>query len=458
MDNLMQKIESLAKRRGFIYPGSDIYGGLANSWDFGPLGVALKNNIRQEWLKWFVESREDVFGIDPAVIMNTKVWESSGHLKEFSDPLVEDKKTNERYRLDHLLEKEGINVSEMSEQDMVEKAQDTNLKSPKGNELAQPKQFNLMFKTNLGPIENDDSTVYLRPEIAQAMFVNFKNVFTTMRARLPFGIAACGKAFRNEITPGNYIYRTREFDLMEFEYFVQEKEWEKHFKYWLGQMHKWLEHCGINKKNLENYETPSSKLAHYSKRTVDIQYNFPFGTKELYGLAYRTDFDLRNHMEHSGEDLNYTDPNTNEKIVPHVIEPSFGLERTLLCVLLDVYAEDEQRIVIKFPRWMAPIKVAVFPLLQNDKKLVKHAREIFESILPCYVAQYDESGAIGRRYRRHDEIGTPLCITIDHDTLKDKSVTLRDRDSMKQIRVKIDDLLDTLGMYFDGKEFKKLVS
>src|SRR3990167_2547287 len=231
MDNLMQKIESLAKRRGFIYPGSDIYGGLANSWDFGPLGVALKNNIRQEWWKWFVESREDVFGIDPAVIMNTKVWESSGHLKEFSDPLVEDKKTNERYRLDHLLEKEGINVSEMSEQDMVEKAQDTNLKSPKGNELAQPKQFNLMFKTNLGPIENDDSTVYLRPEIAQAMFVNFKNVFTTMRARLPFGIAACGKAFRDEITPGNYIYRTREFDLMEFEYFVQEKEWEKHFKF-----------------------------------------------------------------------------------------------------------------------------------------------------------------------------------------------------------------------------------
>ena len=296
----------------------------------------------------------------------------------------------------------------------------------------------------------------MRGEIAQAMFVNFKNILDSSRVKIPFGIASQGKVFRNEITPGNFIFRTREFDQMEIEYFCREKDWKNFFEYWLDQMHKWLEHCGIDKKNIVEYETPNSDLAHYSKRTVDIQYRFPFGVNELYGLAYRTDFDLKAHMKSSGIDLRYSDPKTNEKFIPHVVEPSFGLDRTLLAVLLEAYIEENERTVMKFPKWMSPIKVAVFPLLSNDEKLVKKARDVFEIVYLNYASQYDDGGAIGRRYRRHDEIGTPICITIDHDTLSDGSVTLRDRDSMEQIRVEIGDLLNVLGGYFEGKEFKKL--
>ena len=452
----MQKIESLAKRRGFIYPGSDIYGGLANSWDYGPMGVELKNNIRQEWWKRFVLQREDVVGIDSALIMNTSVWQASGHLEDFNDPLVEDKKTHERYRLDELLEKVGIDTSGMDIEKMFAEIKNLYLKSPSGNELTEPKMFNMMFETYLGPVKSDDNRVYLRPETAQAIFVNFKNILDTTRIAFPFGVAQAGRAFRNEITPGNFIFRTREFDQMEIEYFCREKDWKNFFEYWLDQMHKWLEHCGIDKKNIVEYETPNSDLAHYSKRTVDIQYRFPFGVNELYGLAYRTDFDLKAHMKSSGIDLRYSDPKTNEKFIPHVVEPSFGLDRTLLAVLLEAYIEENERTVMKFPKWMSPIKVAVFPLLSNDEKLVKKARDVFEIVYLNYASQYDDGGAIGRRYRRHDEIGTPICITIDHDTLSDGSVTLRDRDSMEQIRVEIGDLLNVLGGYFEGKEFKKL--
>ena len=456
-EDKMQKIESLAKRRGFIYSGSDIYGGLANSWDYGPMGVELKNNIRQQWWKLFVLQREDIIGLDSALIMNTKVWQASGHLEYFNDPLVEDKKTHERYRLDELLEKFGIDTKKMSIEQMFTEVKKRSLKSPKGNELTEPKMFNMMFETYLGPIKSDDNKVYLRPETAQAIFVNFKNILDTTRIRLPFGVAQIGRAFRNEITPGNFIFRTREFDQMEIEYFCREKEWKKYFEYWLDEMRKWLEQCGIDKKNIIDYETPRDNLAHYSKRTVDIQYRFPFGIDELYGLAYRTDFDLNAHMKSSGIDLRYSDPKTNEKFIPHVIEPSFGLDRTLLAVLLEAYTEDKDRIVMKFPRWMAPVKVAIFPLLGNDEKLVKKAREIFDNVLlPHFTSQYDNGGAIGRRYRRHDEIGTPVCITIDHDTLKDKSVTLRDRDSMKQIRVGTDELKNKLNQFFAGENFTEL--
>lgn len=443
-----------------MYSGSEIYGGLANSWDFGPLGTELKNNIRAEWWRVFVRQRADMLGIDAALIMNSKVWGASGHLEDFNDPLVEDKKTHERYRLDHLLQEAGVDVGGMSLEQMTAKLKEMKLKSPKGNELMEPKMFNMMFKTHLGPVADEDNAVYLRPETAQAMFVNFKNILDTNRVRLPFGIAQVGKSFRNEITPGNFIFRTREFEQMEIEYFCRENEWEDHFKYWLDEMHKWLQHCGIDKKHVHDYETPKDDLAHYSKRTIDIEYDFPFGKKELYGLAYRTDYDLRQHMEHSGQDLSYTDPETNEKIIPHVIEPSFGLERTLLVALLESYQEekvkDGTRVVAKFPRWMSPVKVAVFPLLSNDEKLVEKAKKIAEELRADYVVQYDDGGAIGRRYRRHDEIGTPLCITVDHDTLKDDTVTIRDRDSMEQIRIKAEMLSDTLGKFYKGEDFASL--
>ena len=452
----MEKITSWAKRRGFIYPGSDIYGGLANSWDYGPVGVELKNNIKNEWWHRFVHRRSDIVGLDAALIMNPKVWQASGHIEGFNDPLVEDKKTHERYRLDHLLEDAGENVEGMSLEDMANKAKEIKLKSPKGNELTEPKEFNLMFETYLGPVKDEDNKAYLRPETAQAIFVNFKNILDTTRQRIPFGIAQVGKAFRNEITTGNFIFRTREFEQMEIEYFVEEKEWEKHFDYWLKELHLWLEHCGINKKNVEDYETPDAELAHYSKRTVDIMYKFPFGTKELYGLAYRTDYDLKQHIEASGEKLQYRDPHTNEKFVPHIIEPSLGVDRTVLAVLLEAYTEEEDRVVAKFPAWLAPVKVAVFPLLSNDKKLVKYAKDIFETVSPRWHAQYDEGGSIGKRYRRQDEIGTPVCITVDHDTLKDDTVTLRDRDSMEQIRISSKDLTEKLEQYFAGKKFKDL--
>ncbi|MDR3642426.1 MAG: glycine--tRNA ligase [Candidatus Doudnabacteria bacterium] len=421
----MEKIVSLCKRRGFVFPGSEIYGGLANSWDYGPLGVELKNNIKQLWWKRFVTSRDDMVGIDAALIMNPKVWEASGHLSEFNDPLVECKNCHERYRADQI------------------KLTDPCAKCGK-KDWADVKQFNMMFKTNLGPVADEKSTVYFRPETAQAMFVQFKNVLDTTRKILPFGIAQVGKAFRNEITPGNFIFRTREFDLMEFEYFINPKDdWNKHFEYWLEQMKGWLKDIGVT-KNVEFVEIPDGERAHYSKRTVDIEYKYPFGQKELYGLAYRTDYDLKKHQEKSGQSLEYTDPQTGEKFLPHVIEPAFGADRSVLVALLEAYTEegegDGRRVYLKLPPKLAPFKVAVFPLLKNKPELVEKARGIYHELQKSFNVAWDERGNVGKRYYSQDEIGTPYCITVDFQSLDDQTVTVRDRDTKEQPRVKIEEL------------------
>ena len=433
MQDLMQSIISLAKRRGFIFPGSDIYGGLANSWDYGPLGAELKNNIKQEWWRRFVQQRSDVVGIDAALLMNPKVWEASGHVSNFTDPLVECKKCHARLREDQLADRTCPNC--------------------KGTDFTPTRQFNMMLKTHLGPSEESASVVYFRPETAQAMFVNFKNILDTNRLKLPFGIAQQGKAFRNEITPGNFIFRMREFEQMEIEYFVKEKEWEKYFEHWLGEMKQWLKDLGVAESKLHYVDIPDGERAHYSKRTVDIEYEYPFGQKELYGLAYRGDFDLKSHMEASGQDLTYTDSETNEKFLPHVIEPTWGVDRSVLVAMLEAYHEEEAptaeegesatRVVMKFPAWLAPVKVAVLPLSKKEE-LSKAAKDIFKKLSQRFVCEYDETQSIGKRYRRQDEIGTPLALTVDFESLKDKKVTLRDRDTMKQERIKIADAAEEI--------------
>ncbi len=418
--NLMDKIVSLCKRRGFVFPGSEIYGGLANSWDYGPLGVELKNNIKQLWWKKFVQGREDVVGIDAALIMNPKVWEASGHVATFNDPMVECKKCHERYRADQLPEK-------------CEKCG--------GKEFTEAKQFNLMFKTNLGPVADEKSAVYLRPETAQGMFVNFKNIIDSSRKQVPFGIAQIGPAFRNEITPGNFIFRTREFEQMEIEFFVKPEEADKWFEYWLEQQKEWLKEMGI----LENsvfVEVPESDRAHYSKRSIDTEYKFPFGQKELYGLANRTDFDLKNHMEKSGQSLEYSDPHTNEKFLPYCIEPTWGVNRTLLAVLCSAYDDSNpENIVLHLPPKLAPYKAAVFPLLKNKPELVTKAKEIYHDLQKHFNVAWDDRGNVGKRYYSQDEIGTPFCVTVDFDTIeKDGMVTVRNRDTKEQPRVKIEEL------------------
>lgn len=418
----LEHVVNLAKRRGFVTPGSEIYGGLANSWDYGPLGVELKNNIKQEWWRWFVHRRNDMVGIDPAVIMNPKVWEASGHSEHFADPLVECKACHARFRADEV----------------------TGGACPTcGGPLTEVKHFNLLFQTLLGPTEERAAAVSLRAELAQAMFVNFPYVLQTARPGLPFGIAAQGRVFRNEITPGNFIFRTREFDLMELEYFVRESAWEQSFEYWLAEMYRWIAYLGVDGSRVHRAEIPDGERAHYSQRTVDIEYDYPFGRKEWYGLAYRTDFDLRVHMEKSGHDLRYTDPDTNERFLPHVIEPTFGLDRTILVVLLEAYHEEdvrgERRVVLRFPQWMAPFKVAVLPLSKHER-LAPVARSVYETLTQHFVCTYDETQSIGRRYRRQDEIGTPYCVTIDFDSLEDQAATIRDRDSMEQERVPLEQL------------------
>lgn len=452
---IMEKLVSLCKRRGFIFPGSDIYGGLANSWDYGPLGVELKNNIKKLWWKTFVQERDDVVGLDAALIMNPKVWQASGHVANFNDPLVEDKKTNERFRLDHLLEEKGVNVNGMSFDDMVAKVAELNLKSPKGNELTAPKQFNMMFQTHLGPTADAENTVYLRPETAQGMFVDFKTIQETSRSRIPFGIAQIGHAFRNEITPGNFIFRTREFEQMEIEFFVHPNEWEKWFEYWLDQQKSWLAAIGAKPENLIFHEIAAEDRAHYSKRSVDTEYLFPFGQKELYGIAYRTDFDLQAHTAASKQDLQYRDPVTNEVFMPHVVEPTWGLNRTLLVVLCSAFEELDARsgeedsvhqteFILRLPRKLAPIKMAVLPLSKKEP-LASIGHDISMKLKKHWMCQYDETGSIGKRYRRQDEVGTPYCITVDFDTVEDKKVTVRDRDTMAQERVAIDDLVAWFG-------------
>jgi len=397
---LMEKIVSLCKRRGFIFQGSEIYGGLAGTWDYGPLGVTLKNNIKSLWWRMFVENREDMYGIDAAIIMNPKVWEASGHVAGFADPLENGEK------------------------------------------------FNVMFKTSVGAGEEAIGS-YLRPETAQGMFVNFKNVMDAFHPKLPFGLGQIGKAFRNEISPRDFIFRTREFEQMEIEYFVKEENWKDFFENWKEQMLDWMETIGLPKKSIHEFEVPKEELAHYSKRTIDFEFDFPFGRKELYGLAYRTDFDLRNHSTSSGVDLQYFEEETGERFTPHVIEPTFGVDRTVLAVLASAYTEDElggeTRTYLKLSKNIAPVKVAVFPLLKNKPELVEKAREVF-MVLKKDIPQivFDDNGNIGKRYRRQDEIGTPACITIDFDTLIDDTVTLRDRDTGEQKRVKIVELKEAL--------------
>ena len=427
-NDLLDKIVSLCKRRGFIFPGSEIYGGLANSWDYGPLGVELKNNIKQLWWKKFVQSRDDMVGLDTALIMNPKVWEGSGHLKNFSDALVECKKCHARFRVDEA--NKCLNCGD--------------------NELAAPKQFNLMFKTFIGPAEETTNMAYFRPETAQGMFVDFKNILDTTRVSLPFGIAQIGKAFRNEITPGNFIFRTREFEQMEIEYFIREKDWEQSFEYWRKQMSDWIKELGIDAKKVHEVEIPEGERAHYSKRTVDFEYEFPFGQKELYGLAYRTDFDLKNHEKFSGQNLKYKDLETGEEFWPHVIEPTWGVDRSALVVLLESYAEEEKRIVLKLPFKLAPYKAAVFPLLANKPELVEMARKIYDDLRKDFMVVFDGRGNIGKRYYSQDEIGTPFCITVDFDSLEKGDVTIRNRDTMKQERVKIENIKEFL-----EKEFTK---
>jgi len=449
---LMEKVVSLCKRRGFVFPGSEIYGGMANTWDLGPLGVELKNNIQQAWWNFFVRSRKDMVGIDASILMNPKVWEASGHVANFNDAQVDCKACKKRFRADHLVEDslENVKVEGLSPADLSKLIQENNIKCPECGEkqFTDVRQFNLLFQTHIGPTSTDNAPVYLRGEIAQGMFVNFKNVQTTTRKKIPFGIAAAGKAFRNEITPGNFIFRTLEFDLMEFEYFIKEEMWKDKFEYWLAEMHKWLEVVGLKKENTRVREHEQKELSHYSKRTVDIEYKTPFGWKELYGLAYRTNFDLTNHTKASGEDMSYFDQESNEKYIPHVLEPTFGLSRTILMVLLDAYTEEEvkegsegneTRIVLKLKPAIAPFKAAILPLMKKDE-LVSKADEIFNDLSNKFALDYDVSGSIGKRYRRQDEIGTPYAITIDFDTLKDDSVTVRDRDTLKQDRIKISEL------------------
>lgn len=429
-NDLMDKVVSLCKRRGFVFPGSEIYGGMANSWDYGPLGVELKNNIKQLWWKRFVQSREDMVGIDAALIMNPRVWEASGHLKNFSDPLVECKKCHSRFRAD--------NIDTMAAcQSCGEKAGFT-----------EAKMFNLMFKTFIGPAEEQANIAYFRPETAQAMFVDFKNVLDTSRKTVPFGIAQVGKAFRNEITPGNFIFRTREFEQMEIEYFIRppqkDEEWNEVFEHWRGEMKTWItDVLGIKWEHIHELEVPKEELAHYSKRTIDFEYRFPFGVSELYGLAYRTDFDLRNHSQASGQRLEYTDPQSGEKYIPHCIEPTWGVDRSVLAVLCEHFDDSNpENVVLHLPPRLAPYKVAVFPLLKNKPELVKKAREVYDELRKFFTVAWDDRGNVGKRYYSQDEIGTPFCITVDFDTIeKDGTVTVRDRDTKEQPRVKAENLV-----------------
>lgn len=451
----MDQVQSLAKRRGFIFPGSEIYGGLANSWDYGPLGHLLKQNIKAAWWKFFVQERADMVPMDTAIIMNPKIWQVSGHLENFSDPLVECKKCHHRFRTDHLLEIKSAEPGYAHEapRDIAR------IPCPDcGGPLTDSKQFNLMFKTFIGSTEDDASVAYLRPETAAGMFVNFKNVQTATRRRLPFGIAQIGKNFRNEITPGNFIFRTREFEIGEFEYFINPKEWETVFEMWLSEIKRWwADVMQINMDHLVWHEIPDGERAHYSKRTMDIEYQFPFGVKELHGIAYRTDFDLSRHEAGSGQDLHYTDPESGEKYIPHVIEPTFGIDRMLLVSLLEAYREEaaptseegetEKRIVMKFPKHLAPYKVAVLPLSKKEE-LSSVAKAIAQDLRKHFSLDYDETQSIGKRYRRQDEIGTPYCVTVDFESLVDQAVTVRDRDSMKQERVKIEELLNYLRSNF----------
>ncbi len=450
----MEKIVAHCKHRGFIFPGSEIYGGLANTWDYGPLGVELKNNVKKAWWKKFVQESPYNVGLDAAILMNPRTWEASGHIGNFNDPLIDCKDCKARHRADKLIEEalqeKGIEmvVDGLPFEKMEELIAEHQIVCPNcgSNNFTDVRQFNLMFKTFQGVTESSANEIYLRPETAQGIFVNFKNVQRTMRKKLPFGIAQIGKSFRNEITPGNFIFRTREFEQMELEFFCKPGEEGKWFDYWKEYCEKWLLDLGMTKENIRFRDHTKEELSHYSDQTVDIEYSFPFGWGELWGIASRTDYDLKQHMEYSGEDFHYHDQETNERYIPYCIEPSVGVDRVLLAFLVDSYDEEEledgtTRTVMRLHPALAPFKAAILPL---SKKLSDEAREVYEMLAKHFNVDYDESGSIGKRYRRHDEIGTPYCITYDFDSREDKQVTIRHRDTMEQVRVPIDELIDFL--------------
>jgi len=484
-DNIsLDDIASLAKRRGFIYQGSEIYGGLAGTWDYGPLGVALKRNIMGLWWKMFVDSREDMYGVDAAILMNQKVWQASGHVDTFTDPLVEDTVNHRRYRADHVIKDAGFDAEGLSIKQLDQLIEEKNILSPDGNKLSAVRSFNMMFKTLVGPVDDlisfiiDDgegntiietaeykhtitgganrevhhegkginpATSYLRPETAQGIFTNFKNVVDSFYPDLPFGLAQQGKAFRNEISPRDFVFRSREFEQMEIEYFVNPQNWEECFEKWRVAVHEWCEALGLPKDNVHELEVPEEDRAHYSKRTIDFEFDFPHGRHELLGLAYRTDFDLKNIERVSGKKMGYRPKDGSEPFVPHVIEPSFGVERAIMAVLTSAYTEDEmngeKRVYLKLPKHLAPVKACVSPLLKNKPELATKAREVYAALKKDLGAvMWDDNGNIGKRYRRQDEIGTPACIVIDFQTLEDGTVTVRDRDTAQQQRVAIADL------------------
>ena len=468
----MEDIISLCKRRGFIYQGSDVYGGLSGTWDYGPLGVQLKRNIMNLWWRMFVDERDDIYGVDAAILMNPKVWKASGHVDTFVDPLCEDTVNHRRYRTDHILKDNGVDADGLTMEQMDGVIAERGIKSPDGNPLSKSRTFNMMFKTFVGPSGGDSieigkdvegaivpkgktiyalqynptSISYLRPETAQGIFTNFKNVVDSFYPDLPFGIAQQGKAFRNEIAPRDFVFRSREFEQMEIEYFVNPENWQEAFDELLKSTHEFLEALGLDPENIHELDVPAEDRAHYSKKTIDIEYDFPIGKEELMGIAYRTDFDLMNIQRVSGKSMEYTIKGTNEKFVPHVIEPSFGVERALMAVLSSAYREDEQngskRVYLALPEHLAPVKFAVSPLLKNKPELVEKAREIYANLSKKNPGRvmWDDNGNIGKRYRRQDEIGTPHCVVVDFQTLEDDTVTVRERDTTEQRRVKVEEL------------------
>jgi len=436
-NDLMEKIVSLCKRRGFIFQGSEIYGGLAGTWDWGHYGVALKNNIKQNWWKKFVDNRTDMYGVDAAILMRQEVWQASGHVAGFADPMIECKKCKSKFREDQIREITRTKKSLDTGREILETGRFcTNC----GNLLSEPHQFNMMFQTKVGASDDSSAISYLRPETAQGMFVNFKNTVDAFHPKLPFGMAQIGKAFRNEITPRDFLFRVREFEQMEIEYFIRPDGWEEKFEYWRSQMVSWLEEIGVDMKKVHELEVPDEDRAFYSKRTIDFEFDFPFGRKELLGLAYRTDYDLKNHK------LDYIDEEQGEKMIPHVIEPSIGVDRALFALVVSVYAEDEKdgevRSYLKFKPSIAPVICAVSPLLKNKIELVEYANtKVFAPLKEEFGrVAWDDNGNIGKRYRRQDEIGTPFCIVVDFDTLSDDAVTVRDRDTGEQTRIKVSEL------------------
>ena len=470
----MEAIISLCKRRGFIYQGSDVYGGLSGTWDYGPLGVALKRNIMNLWWRRFVDERDDMYGVDAAILMNQKVWKASGHVDTFVDPLCEDTVNHRRYRTDHILKDNGVDADGMTMEQMDAVIAEKGIKSPDGNPLSKSRTFNMMFKTFVGasgqneltigePMEGADdkrglngakaitydpqSISYLRPETAQGIFTNFKNVVDSFYPNLPFGIAQQGKAFRNEIAPRDFVFRSREFEQMEIEYFVNPEHWQEAFDELLASTHAFLAELGLKQEHIHELDVPAEDRAHYSKKTIDIEYDYPIGREELMGIAYRTDFDLMNIQRASGKSMEYTIKGTNTKFVPHVIEPSFGVERALMAVLASSYREDEQngekRVYLALPEHLAPVKFAVSPLLKNKPELVEKARDVYANLAKANPGRvmWDDNGNIGKRYRRQDEIGTPHCVVIDFQTLEDDTVTVRERDTTEQRRVTAKELL-----------------